>query len=251
MMNIQSTQIVRELPPGADNPRNSEGDFLPLADGRILFAYSRYTGLCREDDCPCDIAAMFSADGGHTFSEPAVLIRAAEHGVQNIMSVSLLSMQNGDVGLFYLVKNPADGTSLYVLRRSTDGCRTFQAPVQCLPDQFAGYYIVNNCRVLRTRDGRILIPAAVHRSGRADTAYHADAVFFESADVPSARSARRTALPRRRPGCRSRGWSNCPGACCTRIFAQTCSVNTKAFRSTAADAGSRRSLPPSLRLNPP
>ena len=30
--------IGLELPPGPNNPRNSEGAFMPLKDGRIMFA---------------------------------------------------------------------------------------------------------------------------------------------------------------------------------------------------------------------
>ena len=32
------------LPPGPGNPRNSEGDFIELKDGRILFVYTHFTG---------------------------------------------------------------------------------------------------------------------------------------------------------------------------------------------------------------
>jgi len=32
------------LAPGPGNPRNSEGDFITLKDGRILFLYTRFTG---------------------------------------------------------------------------------------------------------------------------------------------------------------------------------------------------------------
>ena len=180
-MKIEST-IVYQIVPGDDNPRNGEGDFLRLRDGRILFAYSRYTGDDREDDCPCDIAAVLSDDGGAGFGGKRILVRAAEHGVRNVMSVSLVRFTNGDAGLFYLVKDPKDGTSRYVLRRSADECETFASPVQCLPDRYAGYYVVNNCRVLQTADGRIYIPAAVHRTGEGGAAYHAAAVFYRSQD---------------------------------------------------------------------
>jgi hypothetical protein len=37
------------LPPGPGNPRNSEGDFLPLRDGRLLFAYSKFSGGNADD----------------------------------------------------------------------------------------------------------------------------------------------------------------------------------------------------------
>ena len=34
---------VLELRSGPGNPRNSEGDFIRLKDGRVLFVYSHYT----------------------------------------------------------------------------------------------------------------------------------------------------------------------------------------------------------------
>ena len=37
-------KTVWDKRPSADNPRNSEGDFIRLDDGRILFAYSCYSG---------------------------------------------------------------------------------------------------------------------------------------------------------------------------------------------------------------
>jgi len=37
-----------ELPPGAGNPRNSEGAFVSLKDGRVLFVYSHYTAAKAE-----------------------------------------------------------------------------------------------------------------------------------------------------------------------------------------------------------
>ena len=35
---------IFDLPHGVGNPRNSEGSFVRLQDGRILFVYSRYNG---------------------------------------------------------------------------------------------------------------------------------------------------------------------------------------------------------------
>lgn len=40
----ENRQIVLRLVPGPDNPRNSEGSFITLKDGRILFIYSHFTG---------------------------------------------------------------------------------------------------------------------------------------------------------------------------------------------------------------
>ena len=251
MMQMIRSQIVREIPPGENNPRNSEGDFLRLADGRILFAYSRYTGDDREDDCPCDIAALFSEDDGAHFDGGRILVRASEHSVRNVMSVSLLRMQNGDVGLFYLVKDPVNGTSTYVLRRSTDECATFQPPVRCLPDRFAGYYVVNNCRVLQTQDGRIYIPAAVHRNSPSEPSYHADACFFLSED--DGRTFREIGLPLHCPvpsqtGLQEPGILELPGGVLyahfrTDLFCQ--------YESVSLDGGVRWFTPQPSRFSSP
>ena len=48
-----------DLPPGDKNPRNSEGSFLRLKDGRIVFAYSRYSGTSSDDGAYCEIAAIY------------------------------------------------------------------------------------------------------------------------------------------------------------------------------------------------
>ena len=47
----KSNEIL--LPPSNKNPRNSEGSFLQLKDGRIAFAYSRYIGDSFDDDAEC------------------------------------------------------------------------------------------------------------------------------------------------------------------------------------------------------
>lgn len=36
--------VSLDLVPGPDNPRNSEGAFLTLENGEILYGYSRYKG---------------------------------------------------------------------------------------------------------------------------------------------------------------------------------------------------------------
>ena len=90
-----------DLPPRDKNPRNSEGSFLRLKDGRIVFAYSRYSGTSSDDGAYCEIAAMYSSDNGETFSEPKILVRPDKsRGETNCMSVSLLELPNGDAGLF-------------------------------------------------------------------------------------------------------------------------------------------------------
>ena len=64
----------------------------------------------------------------------------------NIMSLSFLEMANGDIGLFYLVRQTYTHMRMY-LRRSADGGNTWSDRVLCMPED--GYYVVNNDRVRR------------------------------------------------------------------------------------------------------
>ena len=43
------------------NPRNGEGTFARLSDGRILFAYTEYYSSCGEDHGTARIRSAFSA----------------------------------------------------------------------------------------------------------------------------------------------------------------------------------------------
>lgn len=148
------------------NPRNSEGAFLRLRDGRIAFAYSRYSGGSADDHAYAEIACVFSSDEGETFGDERILVRPDPDPAANetnCMSVSLMRMANGDVGLFYLLKRNYS-VSEYLLRRSSDEMETFGEPVRCVADDMPGYYVINNDRVIRMECGRLIVPAAHHPS---------------------------------------------------------------------------------------
>ncbi len=188
-MQIKSTEIVREIRTGADNPRNSEGSFARLGDGRILFVYSRFHGKSWDDDAPSDIFALtLSEDGREVLSEtPERLVSASEYeNVSNIMSPSLLRLGNGDLGLFYLIKSGrSKGASGgcepcitdYVMRRSSDE-HSFakETEVLCSTPILKTYSVVNNDRVLRTSSGRLLVPLAKHRLSYMPKSYYFDGV---------------------------------------------------------------------------
>ncbi len=164
MFGIRDQKTVCEIPPAKKNGRNSEGDFITLKDGTIMFAYSRYNSDGMEDDDSCDIAALFSYDNGETFTDGKILVTAESLDTRNLMSVSLMRMNNGDLGLFFL-KKLENGNSEYHLFRSADEGKTFYHKTKCLPNIFSSYYVINNCRVLKTKDGKLYIPAASHRKG--------------------------------------------------------------------------------------
>lgn len=156
---LDNGRVVLELAPDAQYTRHSEGDFCRLPDGSILFAYSRFT-QSGFDDAPSDIVGRVSRDEGETWSDPVTLIAAARHGVANVMSLSLMNMQNGDIGMFYLIKkSPTE--NLVMLARSTDGLN-FGEAMECQNPARKGLYILNNQRAERLSDGRILLPVALH-----------------------------------------------------------------------------------------
>ncbi len=178
--------LVLSLGPDKQHKRHSEGDFLRLNDGRILFVYSRF-GKGNGDDSPSDLAAIWSDDEGETWTEPVTILEAAEFGTHNIMSVSLLRMQNGDVGLFYLAKIAPDDNRIY-LSRSNDEGETWYRHVECTLSDRPAYYVMNNDRVERLSTGRIILPLAYHRgaySERTNSGYwdgRASAMFLYSDD---------------------------------------------------------------------
>ncbi len=155
-------QRVLELPPGPGNPRNSEGDFAVLKDGRILYIYSHYVKGTGDDHDPAHLASRVSADGGRTWSKESVEVVANDGGM-NVMSVSTLRLKDGALALFYLRKN-SETDCRPVMRVSRDEGKTWGAPRQCIPDAEKSYYVLNNCRVVRLSSGRIVLPLCEHAS---------------------------------------------------------------------------------------
>jgi hypothetical protein len=169
---------VLTLPAGPDNPRNSEGAFARLLDGRILFVYTRFSGD-GEDHAPAVLASRISADGGRTWSTQDKVILAGE-GAQNVMSTSLLRLQSGALALFYLRKNALDDCRP-VMRVSNDDGVTWGAPRECTAGAI-GYFVVNNDRVVQLASGRLLIPAARHAKQGEPFVYNGTALCFLSDD---------------------------------------------------------------------
>ena len=133
-------------------PRNTEGSILELRDGRILLVWTQFYGGT-SDHAAAVIAGMTSSDGGHTWSKPFLVQENV--GRQNVMSASLIRLNSGKIGLFYLVKNSSSDLHLYA-RFSTDEARTWGDPKKVTLDE--GYNIMNNDRVVQLSNGRLLAP---------------------------------------------------------------------------------------------
>jgi hypothetical protein len=149
-------QTLLVIEPTAEAPRNSEGDILPLADGRLALVYSRFTGG-GADDATAHISLRTSADGGATWSDDEVLV--SPEGELNVMSPALRRLPDGELLVFYMIKD-SWGSCRLVVRRSADELASLGEPVVCTPAP--GYHVVNNDRPLRLSSGRLLVPAALH-----------------------------------------------------------------------------------------
>lgn len=147
-----------ELPPGKDNPRNSEGAFVSLKDGRVLFVYTHFTGGGGDHDAAY-LAGRYSSDGGRTWTKEDRTVVANEGGM-NVMSVSLLRLQSGVIALFYLLKN-SEQDCRPVMRISRNEGETWNDPVMCIADE-VGYYVLNNDRAIQLKTGRLLLPVCLH-----------------------------------------------------------------------------------------
>lgn len=160
-------KAVLELPPSPQNPRNSEGDFVRLKDGTLLFAWSRFSeGYDADwDNGFADIAARRSSDGGRTWtSKDEILVK---NTAANIMSVSFLRLADGRIALFYLEKldrltkaERSRKRSRVLVRTSSDEAVSWSEPTDLCAAMPHGYYTVNNARVIQLKGGRILVPVS-------------------------------------------------------------------------------------------
>lgn len=155
-------KIICDLRPNESNNRNSEGAFIKLKNGELLFAYTRYRSGGFEDHAAADIYGMISEDEGETFGRPFLLFSCEDVDADNVMSVSLIRMKNGDIGMFYLKKKNTNdntpNTCIPYLSISSDEGKTWNKHIRCIAED--GYYTLNNDRVIVLNNGRILMPVS-------------------------------------------------------------------------------------------
>jgi sialidase-1 len=165
LLNLPAAEnaIVKDIEPSRENPRNSEGAFVTLKSGRILFLYTCFYGGAG-DESPARIVSIHSDDAGRTWSAPPRVVIENQAGA-NVMSVSLLRLQGGRIALFYLVKNNLLDCRP-VVRFSTDEAESWSEPQ--LVGAAPGYFVLNNDRVIQLKSGRLVVPVGFHRSRGTD-----------------------------------------------------------------------------------
>ena len=160
-------ELVCHIATGENNPRNSEGAFIRLANGDILHIYTHYTGSSTDDTAPAHLAVRRSKDDGRTWSERDER-EFPQEGVFNDMSVSLLRLQDDSIALFYLVNDTPTDSRLF-MRISTDECKTWSDRIVC--SDIPEYNVVNNDRVVQLttgKPGRIIAPTSTHKTAGTD-----------------------------------------------------------------------------------
>ncbi len=155
-------KVVLNVEPSKEHPRNSEGSFATLSSGRIIFCYTQFYGGAA-DESPARIVQIHSDDDGRTWSEPKVVVENSAG--KNVMSVSLLRLQDGRLAMFYCIKNSWQDCRPH-MRISTDEAQTWSDAKLLL--EAPGYFVLNNDRAVQTSKGRIILPLAFHRARNND-----------------------------------------------------------------------------------
>jgi predicted neuraminidase len=173
--------LVHRIDPSPVYPRNSEGSFVTLKDGTILYAYTQFYGGAA-DHGEARIVTIESRDKGLTWSDrPRVLVE--NFAEQNVMSVSFVRFLSGGIALFYLVKNSIHDCQPY-MQVSSDEAKSWSEH-RCLFET-PGYFVLNNDRVVQLSSGRLIVPVAFHRSvyrdGNQDMDYRAIDIWYLSDD---------------------------------------------------------------------
>ncbi len=148
-----------DLGPEKNNPRNSEGAFIRGYENEILFAYSRYHGNSCHDHATCDIYLVKSFNEGRSWTEPEMIVNGDFFGVENIMSVSAIAQNDGALAFYYLIKENNMATTLG--RSLTYDGKSWQSE-RCVCNYPEGYYVVNNDRIVRLKNGQLVAPAAFY-----------------------------------------------------------------------------------------
>ena len=156
---IVARSVVLELPSKENNPRNSEGDFIRLRTGEILYVSTHYVGgTGTNKNVTTRLMSRVSKDQGRTWSTQDKLV-LGDKEIVNAASVSLLRLRDQSIALFYSVKDSAGDCRPY-LRYSYDEGKTWTRQIETIVPP--SYNVLNNSRATLLADGRILLPVARH-----------------------------------------------------------------------------------------
>lgn len=140
-------------------PRRGEGSCIRLKNGAIMYVYNTFEGNDWKDECPANLAVVYSYDDGETWSEPSILFNKDESAL-NLMCPTLIRLKNDNLGMVYLRKEGIACVPYFSY--SEDEGETFSESIRCIEED--GYYVVENDHVIVLESGRILVPMNKHKS---------------------------------------------------------------------------------------
>ena len=144
-------QII--CPASSSSIRKSEAAIVELNDGRLLLCYTDFYTVSPDDDAPARILGRHSSDRGQTWTKPFTIVENTAK--MNVMSVSLLRLQSGEIALTYMFKDSQEDCSV-LFRLSVDEGQTFSEPVKITPRK--SFWVMNNDRLVQLSSGRLLAP---------------------------------------------------------------------------------------------
>ena len=125
------------------------GSFLSLLNGDLLFAY------IEKKQEGSNIITVTTSDWGETWSAPYPLY----HSDKQLDGLSILRMQNGDIGLFFAEEVTPEWSYITVMLRSNDdGKSIYSRTEDCSYDLYNGNFILQNDSVIITENKKIIIP---------------------------------------------------------------------------------------------
>ena len=139
-------------PASSSSIRKTEAAIVELKDGRLLLANTDFYTVSPNDDAPARILGRYSSDLGKTWGPTFILVENTAK--MNVMSVSLLRLQSGELALTYMFKNSHEDCSV-LYRLSKDKGKRFSEPIEITPTRAFGS---RNDQLVQLRSGRLLAP---------------------------------------------------------------------------------------------
>ncbi len=152
-----------------ENPRNDHSLIFPLADDRLVAAWSEYYArnpssvtTWRQEECqvnkvsdqfPCRITARISADRGRSWSARFTLQENTNE--RNVKQPNLVRLETGEILFFFTAWESNTRRNIF-MRRSNDEIESWSTPVQVSEP---GFYCNIADHILKLSNGRIILPA--------------------------------------------------------------------------------------------
>jgi sialidase-1 len=218
---------------------------LVLKDGRLMLAWNEFYTAQGSDWGPSRLAAMFSSDGGRTWSGRKVL--QENIGTMNVMEPDLLRLKSGKI-LFAFCRKNSEADCAPLLRVSTDDAKTFSNPVPIPIDPAPSYTGMNNDRMIQLKSGRVVLPLWYTTDYRIDRHIRTRVYFTDDEGRTWKQSKTLVDIPDSKAGAQEPGVVELKDG---RILMWIRTDKGKIYRSYSSDRGDTWSRPEPMELDSP